>query len=177
MKKNKVDEAELKEILQEASGIKFDNAWGDCLLITLCLTRYMKEEYDIELKAHIGALRSEEGATLHMWNSYKGKMIDLTAHRQREETAQSVILDNPISKEGNSKRVVSYKINSEDLRSFAKGMAKSAEEMKPDSESVSHIFLKYERTGKIPYDDILSLMNTESRKENYEEFKSKMNQS
>ncbi len=176
MGKSKINEEDLRTILKKASEIEFGNAWGDCLLMTLSLTRYLKEEYGVELKAHIGALVGEEGTTLHMWNSYKGKMIDLTAHKQRGETAQSFILDTPISEEGNSKRVVSYKINSEPLRDFARNMAKYAEEKSPESLSISHIFLKYERAGKIPYDDIPSLMDTESRRNNYEKFKSYMNQ-
>ena len=89
----------MKEIIKKAADIEFGMAAGDCVLMTLCLRKYMKEEHNIELKAHVGALINEYGTTLHMWNSYKGKMIDLTAHKQPYETAQSVILDEPISDE------------------------------------------------------------------------------
>ncbi len=167
---------ELEEILRKAANIEFGNEWGDCLIMTLCLTRYMKEVHGIELKVHIGALVGSKGTTLHMWNSYKGKMIDLTAHKQRGETAQSFILDKPISIDGNSKRVLSYKLNSDTIRNFARGMTKTAESIDPDVSTISHIFLKYERTGKIPYNDVKDIMNTEERKSYDEKFKLIMNE-
>ena len=161
----------MKEIVEKASKIEFGIVSGDCVIMTLCLTRYMKEKHNIELKIHIGALIDKIGnTTLHMWNSYKGKVIDLTAHSQPNETAQSMILDEPISDEGNSKRIISYKIDNERLVVFAKNQVELASAIDADVMTVSHFFLDYRRDGRVPYSKAIESMGTESRELYYETF-------
>ena len=161
----------MREIIEKASKIDFGIDSGDCVIMTSCLTRYMKEKHNTELKVHIGALfRDNEHATLHMWNSYKGKVIDLTAHTQAHNTAQSMILDEPISTEGNAKRLQSYKVDSKVLLDFARSMVVTASEIDPKAITVSHFFLKYTRDGKVPYSKVIESMATESRSRYYEKF-------
>lgn len=150
----------MKDILRKASKIEFDIPTGDCVIMTLCLTKYMKEKYDIELTAHIGALVSKKGITLHMWNTYEGKIIDLTAHKQQHDKGQSLILGEPISGKGNSKRVISYKIDSERVRAFARKVISDAAKTDTDAVTDAHIFLNNERTGKLPYDEVITILGT-----------------
>ncbi len=141
----------MKELLKKASKYTFGNPHGDCFLMTMCLTKYMLEEEGITLKSHIGGIKRGSEIVTHLWNSYEGKKIDLTSHRQPILRVNGMILGEPIEVLENAKIISIKKMDTKLVRDSAKYWIQIVRAIDKDDISVSHILLDNLKTGLVPY--------------------------
>ena len=119
--------------------------------MTMCLTKYMLEEKGITLKSHIGGIKRGNEIVTHLWNSYEGKKIDLTSHRQPKLIVNGMILGKPIEVVENAKIVGVKKMDTQYIRDGAKFWIALVEAMDKNDISISHILLNNIKTGLVPY--------------------------
>ena len=144
----------MKELLEKASKYTFGNPYGDCFLMTMCLTKYMLEEKGIALKSHVGGIKRGNEYVTHLWNSYEGKRIDLTSHKQPKLRLNGMILGEPIEVIENAKLVSINKMNNKQVRESAKCWVQLGKVIDKDDISVSHILLENLKTGVVPYETL-----------------------
>jgi len=149
----------MKDLLTKASKYTFGNEWGDCFLMTMCLSKYMQEEEGITLKAHIGGIKKGNKFITHLWNSYEGKRIDLTSHRQPELVVNGAILGEPIEVLENAKIVGIKKMDNKLVRNSAKYWIEDVRKRDKNEVSVSHILLDNIKTGAVPYETLQNALN------------------
>lgn len=148
-----------KELLEKASKYTFGNPYGDCYLMTMCLTKYMLEEKGITLKSHIGGIKRGKEVVTHLWNSYKTKKIDLTSHRQPKLRVNGMILGEPIKVLENAKIVSIKKMDTKFVRDAAKNWIQIVRTMDKNDVSVSHILLDNLKTGVVPYETLKNALD------------------
>lgn len=141
----------MKELLKKASKYTFGNPYGDCFLMTMCLSKYMLEEEGITLKSHIGGLKRGSEVVTHLWNSFEGKKIDLTSHRQPKLRVNGMILGEPIEVLENAKIVGIKKMDTKFVRDSAKKWIQIVRAIDKNDISVSHILLDNIKTGVVSY--------------------------
>jgi len=139
----------MKELLEKAATYVFGNPNGDCYLMTMCLSKYMLEEEGITLKSHIGGIKRGREIITHLWNSFEGKKIDLTSHRQPELVVSGEILGEKIEVLENAKIVSTKKMDTKKVRNAAKFWIEKIRDKK--EVSVSHILLDNIKTGVVSY--------------------------
>lgn len=153
----------MKELLKKASTYTFDNgAEGECFLMTMCLTKYMLEEEGITLQSHIGGIKRGKMYVTHLWNSYEGKRIDLTSHRQPKLVVNGSILGEPIEIEENAKIVDIKKMDNKIVRSYSKLYFDSTRKRDKNSITVSHILLdnlNNNKDGLVSYEILQKALN------------------
>jgi len=150
----------MKEILKKASTYTFDNgAEGECFLMTMCLSKYMLEEEGITLQSHIGGIKRGKEYVTHLWNSYEGKRIDLTSHRQPKLVVNGAILDEPIEVLENAKIVGIKKMDNKLVRTSAKSWIENVRSRDKNEVSVSHLLLDNIKTGVVPYEKLKNALN------------------
>ncbi len=150
----------LKQILKKASKYRFGNEFGDCFLMTMCLSKYMFEEENILLKTHIGGIKkSREDITTHLWSSYNGERIDLTSHTQPNSRVNGMILDEPIKIIQNAKLIYIKDMNTKLVKDCAKLFVNHLDAIDKRDTSVSHLLLKYIKTGIVPYEHLQKILD------------------
>ncbi len=140
---------------------------NDCLRVSSCLARYLKEEKNIVSKVHIGAIISpdERFITPHVWISVDGSITDLTSSLQDIDKVQNIINGKKIGKKEKSKRLSGFKIKSTDIKNWEDKINNT-----DTSESVSSIceVVSYKDTFIIPYERALEIAKKD--KCNYDDF-------
>ena len=152
----------MKELLEKASVYTFGNGnEGECFLMTMCLTKYMLEEEGIQLQSHIGGIKRGKIYVTHLWNSYEGKKIDLTSHRQPKYVVNGSILDEPIEIVENAKIVDIKKMDNKIVRDYSNHYKKIVSDRDKNMISVSHILLDNLKKGSdlIPYETLENALN------------------
>jgi len=150
----------MKEVLEKASTYTFGNTNGDCFLMTMCLSKYMLEEEGITLKAHIGGIKRGNEYVTHLWNSYEGKKIDLTSHRQPKLVVNGAILGKPIyGLFENAKIVGIKKMDNKIVRAYSKYWVETIKARDKNEVSVSHILLDNLKTGLVPYETLKNALD------------------
>ena len=149
----------MKNVLEKASKYTFENVNGDCFLMTMCLTKYMLEEKGIALKSHIGGIKRGNEYVTHLWNSYEGKRIDLTSHRQPKLIVNGAILDDPIKVLENAKVVGIKKMDNKLVRTSAKHWIENVRSRDKNEVSVSHLLLDNIKTGVVSYETLQNALN------------------
>jgi len=161
----------MKELLEKASTYRFGNgAEGECYLMTMCLTKYMLEEEGITLQSHIGGIKRGKEYVTHLWNSYEGKRIDLTSHRQPKLVVNGSILGEPIKVIENAKIVDIKKMDNKTVRESAKHWVQYVREGDKNSISISHILLdnlKNKKNGLVSYETLQKALNYKITKNAY----------
>jgi len=149
----------MKNVLEKASKYTFENVNGDCFLMTMCLTKYMLEEKGITLKSHIGGIKRGNEYVTHLWNSYEGKRIDLTSHRQPKLIVNGAILDEPIKVLENAKVVGIKKMDNKLVRTSSKHWIEDVRSRDKNEVSVSHLLLDNIKTGVVSYETLQNALN------------------
>jgi len=149
----------MKELLEKAATYTFGNPNGDCYLMTMCLSKYMLEEEGIPLKAHIGGIKRGSEIITHLWNSFEGKKIDLTSHRQPKLVVNGAILGEPIEVLENAKIVGIKKMDTKSVRNSAKFWIQKVRAIDKNEVSVSHILLDNLKTGVVSYETLQNALD------------------
>ena len=149
----------MKELLEKASEYVFGNAMGDCYLMTMCLSKYMLEEEGIVLKSHIGGIKRGREIVTHLWNSYEGKKIDLTSHRQPKLVVSGEILGEKIEVLENAKIISIKKMDTKIVRNSAKYWIEKVRLTDKKEVSVSHLLLDNLKTGLVSYEALQNALD------------------
>ena len=152
----------MKYLLKKASKYRFGNSSGECFLMTMCLTKYMKEEKGITLQTHVGGIQNENDKNdlvVHLWNSYKGKMIDLTSHTQPELRVKGEILGKKIKGFENSKRVSNKTMDTPILINYAKDWIIDRSKIDKNDITIDHIFVDNVKTGLVSYETLQNALD------------------
>lgn len=86
-----------------ADKVEVENIKGACDRMPHILKYYLNRYHKIDIDLHYGLVECGGMYGLHTWNSYQGKMIDITIHNQLldETCSNCIILDEVhISKQG-----------------------------------------------------------------------------
>ncbi len=141
---------------------------NDCIRVSVCLARWLKEEKGVECKIHLGAIGSKDNRYLtpHTWISIDGKITDITSMHQKDDTTQCIVDGKAVGKKGNGRRISGHKMSSKILDTYQKLLI--GKYISSDIVSALNELIKHRDTFKIPYDEAYKISTQDNV--NYNDF-------